>query len=524
MRSLQKKEIARLILPLFPSANGILLFGSQHHLTRLSPRSDIDLMVVVPLARIRHLHNFRIGGFRFDINLIPEINFDSLIYLQSATLSQSSLVDGVLTGDIIYDKDDMLAAFKDLCEHLHAAGNFREKPETILAMIAIAQGLADDIHHKPKTLAQFLQVGLLFEKLIDIETTVNLDMHIIGRKFKTRKLKLLNPGLYKQLEEHAYRLDQPDYIENIYAFSNKILKNYASTLHRRGIERLSYLRNAHITIEFDTQGKLNQFLAEARSFLKKKKLSGIRYYYLLRPFRLSDDFTNRVVLYGKGLKALSAFTAAYLQDGQPLQPARSWLIAKLYGGLTTLAALEDLLTRMCHLVLDGCFEQLDRFMIGLYIVLCIGQEAKMRKPDLSAFLSYLFETWLCMSYDGVPLVYAHLPDVREKTLTDFGRLLQENKQSLSYIKALLSKKVQLDPWQHRIAKIISKFVIDKRLSSANFTVPVYEIQKLSRFTPQPTKHQHWFLYRKALELLLFNLAVDEKDFSFVAFLLHSSIS
>ncbi len=500
------------ILTLFPTASGILIFGSQTHAISFSQHTDIDLLITVPTARLKHIHKIAFNGYMFDINLIPEINFGTMIFVESVATFRSSLLDAIITGELLFDKNEIMAAHKELAGLLLRGNPPVIPPELLLQTISTADKITRDIRFKQKSLGQLLLVSLLFHKLIDIELMLNLGTQIVSPKHKSALLKTVNPVLYKKLNSYAFKLEHPNYIQKIYKLSTKLLAGYQTAIQNNNLYEQVYISGKRIVLDITSTADRSAFIHALDAYITKHRLTGISYYYLIAPFKLGGDVSDKLVIKGNALKKIAGFLAAYNKTTGATQPARHQLPAFLFGGENMLSRIELLLTAICHLALQKTFTKVAPFVLGIHFMMALSKPLWRR-----SFCTYLFDVWLPLSYDTPFTTYTALLETKERTLTIFRHLLQENKDISRFIKTPGADT----PWQVALAVPLSKFTGDKLFSHADLSIPSFELKKLLQYT-DPQQGKRWFIYRKVLELLFLNNGMGAQDFSFLAFLIKES--
>jgi hypothetical protein len=511
---LNQAALVKQILALFPTASGILIFGSQTHAEPLSPLTDVDLLVTTPTAHLKHIHKIEFSGFIFDINLIPEINFADIILMESVSSFQSSLLDALITGKILFDREEILAGHKSLAEQLLHSNLPRIYPEQLFQAISTADKIAKDIYFKQKSLGQFLFVSLLLNKLIDIELMLNLGTQVISAKHKSALLKTVNPSLHKKLSAYAYKLDHPDYIKKISRLAARLLADYRNAVQGQNLYEQIYISGDRIVLDVMNAQHLFQFIHALSVYTSSHRLKGISYYYLLTPFKLGNDVSNKLVIKGKSLNTIASFVADHNRAHGIINPARHHLLAQLFGGEAMLNRIEALLTDICRLHMQEAFTGVDKLLLGIHFIIALGN------TRLRHFSAYLFDTWLCLAFDTHFSTYTSLLQAKERVLKHFELLLQENNTISHFIKNTLSEPVKFkNPWQKELFTTMEKFARSPLFSHADVAISSFELKKTLHYTNDPLQGKKWFIYRKTLELLLLNASIDEKDFSFIAYLI-----
>lgn len=511
---MNQAALVKQVLALFPTASGVLIFGSQTHAEPLSPLTDVDLLITTPTAHLKHIHKIEFSGFIFDINLIPEISFADIILMESVSSFQSSLLDALITGKILFDPDETLAGHRSLTELLLRNNLPRIYPEQLFQAISTADKIAKDIHFKQKSLGQFLFVSLLLNKLIDIELMLNLGTQVISAKHKSALLKTVNPSLHKKLTAYAYELDHPDYIKKISRLAARLLAGYKDTVQGQNLYEQTYIWGDRIVLDVMATQHLFQFIQALSAYTSGQRLKGISYYYLLTPFKLGNDVSNKLVIKGKSLDKIANFIADHNRAHGIANPARHHLLAPLFGGEAMLNRIENLLTDICSLHLQEAFTGVDKLLLGIHFIIALGN-ARLRH-----FSAYLFDTWLCLTFDSHLTSYTSLLQAKERILKHFELLLQENKTISQFIKNTHSGPAKFkSPWQKELFTTMEKFARSPLFSHADVAIPSFELKKALHYTNDPLQGKKWFIYRKSLELLLLNSEIDEKDFSFIAYLI-----
>jgi len=481
---------------------------------------------MVPTAYIKKIQKTVDSGFILDITLLPENYLSELLYTKSLSDFRSAYLDAIIQGDILYDKEDILDSYKDLANAFFKTTSATPtNPAFLLQTISLAGKITQEIRYKEKSLGQFLLVSLLLDKLIDIEIMINLDRPVVSRKHKSALLKEINPALYKRFELCAFQADRPDYIQAFSAFSSELLAGYSSLLQNENLYEQSYITNGKIIVDIASEHVLQSLIEAIRKTASEKKLKNFRIYYLLTPFKLTRELSNKLVIRGRHLDLFATLIKAASKNDDAVRPAQFQLINTLFGGDIMLNHVEDLLSRLCRVFTSSDISGFNCFAAATTLIIAFARESSHNKKDFTSFSIYLLDSWICLSYDKGYRTYMELSTEKERTLHLFQSLLKSNEKLSAYIKTVLRNYTALPSGlEIKLAKEIGWFVKSKKFDSNDFTIPAFEVKKMKHYTKKLTQRKRWYIYRKTLELLFFNLKINETDFALSAFMVNKNIS
>jgi hypothetical protein len=282
----------------------------------------------------------------------------------------------------------------------------------------------------------------------------------------------------------------------------------------------NYILGNRIALDIIAERDLFELADMLENFIADNRLKGITFYYLLTPFKLAHDLFNKLVIKGKSLDKISEFLVSYNKTVEIAKPARHQLSVPSYGGEDLLEGIESLLKEICRLALKKRFANVDKLVFGVNFILSLGKASSMDKKDLKAFCGYLFNAWVSIAYDTQLTPYTALIQAKERTVQNFERLRKENKNISRFIqKSTADHKLAKLGWQKELFIGLKRFTRHKHFNLPTLLIPSFELKKALQYTDDPQSGKRWFIYRKVTELVFLNAGINEKDFSFIAFLI-----
>jgi hypothetical protein len=115
---LTREGLVKLILYFFPGAGGFLLTGSQRNNSTFSSETDIDIVLLDPIATDVYAIIKRIDEYRIDITVVPLANIENML-TNEANDPKGVLMTMISNSEILNDKYSILAKVRNRAEEIN---------------------------------------------------------------------------------------------------------------------------------------------------------------------------------------------------------------------------------------------------------------------------------------------------------------------------------------------------------------------------------------------------------------------